>query len=222
MCAVLLFEPGSPERYFPAYPFLIMAASQVLRDARASRHAAQIAVAAFLVTMIVTNTYYMYRPRIDQEDLIAKRRVAGLKAAGLRERSLVAILSNQDSIEQLLNRSPADYAGHPSFRLYGVIEPGTLQVVNWQQAFAREAVEAWSRNADVWVSKWLWEAQPNPDANWVEGDDARIAWREFPSFFRTFETEGESGGAGGFFRLRRGANANRLESLAGPGHVPRP
>jgi hypothetical protein len=220
--AVLLFEPGSPERYFPAYPFLVMAAACALRDIHLVRRAGQMMVAAFLITMAITNSYYMYRPRIDREDQVAKRRVAGIKAAGLRERSLVAILSNQDSIEQLLNRSPEDFAGRPRFRLYGVIEPGTLQVLTWRQTFAREALDAWSRNADVWVSKWLWQSKPHPDANWVEGDDARIQWREIPEFFGTLKTGEESGGPDGFFQLPRGSNMSRLAEIASPRTVTLP
>lgn len=208
--AVLLFEPGSAERYFPAWPFLLVAVAWVLRDFPAGRRVPQLAVAAFLVAMAATNVAAMWRPRIDAEDRAPAERLAEIQAAGLRPGSLVAIVTNQDAIERLSNRALFAPANRLPLRLYDVVEPGTDRVSVWREGFATEALNAWSRGGDVWVSKRFWQQRPRPEWDWVEGDDRRIAWDELPRFFGALPFDRDTGGIDGFVRLERALSEPQL------------
>ena len=200
--AVLVFEPGSPERYLPAYPFVVMAVASALRGFPGSRRPAQLAVAVFLCAMIAANLYYMNRISIGREDSAALSRIEGLKRR-LPANSLVAIVTNLDTIEEIVGRVPFHAINRPiPFRLYDVVEPSTARLPQWREDFARYALAAWSQGAEVWVSKRFTRAGPLPQWNWVEGDDKRISWKEIPTFFAPLETDAETGGTDGFSRVK--------------------
>jgi hypothetical protein len=214
--AIFVFEPGSPERYFPIYPFLILAIAGALRDYPRSRRPLQHVIVVFLAGMMVTNVYSMFRPRIDREDASLAARLLPLKQR-LQDRDLIAVLNNQDALCLFLNRSPFHPLNQPKLlRLYDVIEPASVRVARWREEFAEEALQAWRQGGEVWVSKRLWAAQPLPEWEWVEGDDRRITWKEIPAFFGQLRTVGEVGGADGFLRLLpEGSNLDLLASIAG-------
>lgn len=201
--AVFVFEPGSPERYFPAYPFLILAVSSALRDFPRRRRAPQFLLAAFLICMCVTNVYSMNLLRIGAEDRASLTRILPLKNR-LNNASLVAILSNQDDLLDTCNRNPVSAVNRPALLLlYDVVQPANLRILTWREEFAYKALEAWGAGGEVWVSTRLWQPTPRPDWNWVEGDDSRIAWSQIQAFFTPFQTDDQNGGTDGFFRLRR-------------------
>jgi hypothetical protein len=211
--AIFVFEPGSPERYFPAYPFLILAAAWALRDFRRARRAGQWMIAAFLVCMSVTSVYCMFRPRIDREDAGSLVRLEGLPRPA--RGALVAVVSNQDALYRtstrlLFNRDAA-------IPMDDVIGAATDQILTWRRDFSRSALDAWSQGKDVWASKRFWAVRPLPEWNWAEGDDERIKWKELPEFFLPLETDGECGGLDGFSKLKPGeANLQRLGAFVNP------
>lgn len=216
--AVFLFESGSPERYLPAWPFLIVAAAVALAPGRGTRAAARLParlVAAFIACMMAVNVYSMFRPRIDREDAAPRARLAALAAAGVRPGGVVAILSNQDAVERLCNRDLFTAICRMPVAIYDVVEPGTMQVLGWRESFAQQAVAVWQAGGDIWVSKRLRAARPRPEWSWVEGDDRRVRWQEIPAFFAPLTADGETAGEDGFVRLRRSPdNLARLGSGA--------
>lgn len=212
--AVFLFEPGSPERFFPAYPFLILAVAWALRDFPRARRMPQFVILAFLTCMAATNIYSMYRPRVDRMDAGSIGRLADVRSR-VSDTSLVAILNNLDELEGLTGRAPFSAVNRPApRRLYDVIEPNTLRIPTWRREFAQEALRAWSNGGEVWVSKRLLQDRPRPEWNWVEGDDKRITWKDVPAFFLPLLRDDEFGGPDGFARLEHGdANVTRLASF---------
>jgi hypothetical protein len=214
--AIFVFEPGSPERYFPIYPFLILAIAKVLGDFPTSRRLTQGVILASLTGMLATNVYCMYRPRIAMQDITSAQRVAPLKQR-LRDGDLVAVLNNHDSLYLFANRSPFDPINRPNpLRLYDVIEPANTRVLRWRQEFAKRALRAWDQGDEVWVSKRLWAGKPLPDWQWVEGDDGRVSWTDIPQFFRQFEIAQDLGGPDGFLRLTpTDHNITQLKSAGG-------
>lgn len=213
--AIFVFEPGSPERYLPMYPFLILAIAHALRGPARCGVLMKSVVAVFLVGMAATNVYSTSRARIASEDTPAAQRVASLKPR-LTERDLVSVLSNQDALYVFVNRSPFHRLNQPKpLRLFDVIEPANVRVARWRSEFAAAALDAWRQGGEVWVSKRLWAAKPFPEWDWVEGDDSRVSWRDVPEFFTPIEIAEELGGPDGFFRLLRAeSNLSRLRSFA--------
>jgi hypothetical protein len=212
--AIFVFEPGSPERYFPVYPFLILAIAQALRGYPRPHRLTQSVITVFLIAMVATNVSSMYRPRITAEDRSSVERAALLKPR-LRERDLVAVLSNQDRLCLFLNRSPFHPLNQPTpLRLYDVIEAASTRVERWRGEFAAGALDAWKHGGEVWVSKRLWADRPLPDWDWVEGDSRRVSWKDIPEFFTPLQIAEQLGGNDGFFRLvRADANVLRLSAF---------
>lgn len=212
--AILLFEPGSAERYFPAYPFLVFAVAWTLRDFRA-RRLPQYVTAAFLVCMAATNIASMNRASLDDADRKALTRIAPL-GTRVHDGALIVIVNNQDDLSATCNRSPFAALNQPDpLRLYDVVEPSTARAPAWREEFAREALAAWAGGREVWVTKRLWASRPRPEWSWAEGDDPRVRWQDLPAFFRLLETDGDLGGEDGFYRLKSSqANAARLEAVA--------
>jgi hypothetical protein len=213
--AIFVFEPGSPERYLPVYPFLILAIAQVLRGYPRPYRLMPTVIALFLVTMAATNVYATYRPRIASEDRPSAQRVESLKPR-LTDRDLVSVLSNRDRLYLFVNRSPFHRLNQPRpLRLYDVLEPANSRVARWRWEFAAAALGAWNQGGEVWVSKRLWAVKPLPEWDWVEGDDARASWKDIAEFFTPLQIAEDLGGDDGFFRLLRAdPNESRLSAFA--------
>ncbi len=213
--AVVIFEPGSPERYLPALPFLLVVTAWVLRDFPASRRGTQVFIAAFLLCVVLTNGYSFAAPRIWSENSASVARVADLRTR-MTGSSTAMVATNQDALEETLNRMAFDPINRPTpLPLYDIIEPGSLRVASWRQEFAARTLKVWGSGGEVWISKRVWSPRPLPSWNWTEGDDRRISWKDLPQFFATLNTDAESGGPDGFLRLARNeTNLAVLQPLA--------
>jgi hypothetical protein len=202
--AVFIFEPGSPERYFPAFPFLLVALGWILMNLR-QRRLTQLVIALFLICEFANNTYSLSARVVSREDQMAWQRIAGIQRQAAS--GLVVILTIQDNLEGLVSRALFGEINRPrQFPLYDLIEPATLRVERWRQEFATKALIAWNNDGEVWVTNEVWSAQPRPEWNWVEGDDPRVSWQELPRFFSPLQINSQSGGSDGFSRLTNNAD----------------
>ena len=199
--AVFIFEPGSPERYLPFLPFLLFSVAWVLRNAKHERRPAQLAIAAFLLCVIVSNGYSFSAPRVAAENESISARIGELRPH-LRGASMVMITTNQDPLEEMVNRSAFGQINRPEpLRVYDVVEPGTSKMVNWKHDLAQRVLDVWQARGEVWASKRFWASKPLPEWNWVEGDDPRARWEELPAIFGSLSTDQDYGGPDGFSRL---------------------
>lgn len=200
--AVFLFEPSSPERFLPAFPFLLLAAAAALREFPARKHPAAWGVAAFFVLVAASNLYHM-------SPWVSARRhapvIARLEAIGpeLRNGGVAATLMLSDPIYTYLVNFP-DSPHHPQrHAIYDVVEVAATRVEVWRELFAVRVLSAWSNNEDVWVSKRLRSDKPAPEWYWTEGDDPRIQWTDLQPYFDEFEYDRDVGGDDGFLLLSR-------------------
>jgi len=208
--AVFLFEPGSPERYLPALPFLLASVAWVLRDAGSTRRFTQWMIAAFLVCVVLNNGYSFFRPLVSREDRISEQRVEGFRA-GLPRGSAVVILTIQDPLDDVLNRSPFGKINQPRpLPVFDAIEDFSAE--RWQARLAARFEETWSDGGEVWISKRLWSTKPRPEWFWVEGEVPQISWPQIPRFANLLQTDADSGGEDGFVRLA--ANVPNRQLLA--------
>jgi hypothetical protein len=213
--AVVILEPGSPERYLPALPLLVVASAWSLRDFQSRRRVTQFLIAAFLVCVVFTDGYSFAAPRVSAENAASLARVSDLRSR-LADTGLAMVATNQDSLEETLSRLAFDDINRPApLPLYDIIEPANIRVLTWRQDLAARTLKVWADGGDVWVSTRVWSLKPQPSWNWVEGDDTRISWTDLPRFFATLNTDAESGGPDGFLRLARNdANLAVLTRLA--------
>ena len=210
--AAFIFEPTSPERYLPAFPFLVAATAWCLGDATQRARATQISIAGFLACMILTNVYCMNRWRIDAEDMQLLARVAPVRARH-NDQSLIGVITIQDALRSAVNRELFTPVNRPiPLRLYEIVAFGTPDLPSWRQKFAASAAAAWDQGGEVWISKRAWQSTPQPDWNWVENEDLRVSWRNIAGFFSGLQTDGDLGGPDGFLRVSS-SHANRARLL---------
>jgi hypothetical protein len=211
--AAFVFESGSLERYMPLYPFIALASAYGLSQL-STKKPGPIVIFVFLVLVINVNGALLSRPVINSEIAPAAARLESLRGK-VTPQGLVALVTLQDSVYQLLT----SYPFHPANRretlpAYDVIVVANERIVQWQQDFAKRALDTLQRSQSVWVSKRFLADRPEPAWTWTEGDDRRITWTQLPPFFRQFTYSESVGGSDGFLKLEPSPeNINKLEAL---------
>ncbi len=74
--AVVILEPGSPERYLPALPFLVVTSAWALRDFRSGGRVTQFVIAAFLFCVVFNNIYSFAAIRVSAQNAASLTRVS--------------------------------------------------------------------------------------------------------------------------------------------------
>jgi hypothetical protein len=219
--AVFVFEPSSAGRYLPFLPFIALGTAWVLRDLQTKRRVTQLAIAAFLILVVLTNGYSFFAPRVSGHNATAHSRVSGLRSR-LNGAGLAMVATNRDELEETQSRLVFDNINRPApLPVYDIIEPGNSRTLMWRQELAARTLKAWAAGGEVWVSRRMGSPLPEPSWNWVEGDDPRVSWKDVPRFFATLNTDTESGGTDGFLRLATNqSNLGVLTPLAGGAPLP--
>ena len=199
--AVILFEPGGPEKYMPAYPFFFLAVACALQADGATYRTVRWLMAVFLVAVLCAGNIYAK---------VGGRRTEAYRAFWERKQSLdararrgdmVAVISFWDPLYRVPPLRLLDSQAQPDFWVYDVIEVASTRVFHWRQEFAAQALAKWADGKQVWLSTRLLADRPLPEWKWVEGDTGRVKWSEVRDFFRSVEVQSHVGGADGFVLL---------------------
>jgi len=212
MTLAVFFEGGSPERYFPLYPFFFIAAGQCLCLPQISRPVRLLLVSVFLI-IIVGNLPSSFVSSIHAEENKTAQRIRPLLP--LPPESLIIALTN-DNVSWLRQNGPLYEInrGSPSFRFQSLYLPMT-QTLSWKQDFAARVLAAWAKGGQIWVTNRVSYPKPRQEWNWVEGDDPNVGWAGIVNFFRPLDRGPVLGGEDGFFLLSRStANYSALSSIA--------
>jgi len=198
--AVLVFEPGSIERYLPMYPFLCLSVAFCLSRYRQNRVAVG-GVVALLSVAILVNVAALWRSSV-----LARHRPTADRALSLENKvgpqGLVALVSLFDDLYQLALSFPFDPAvRRTSLPLYDVVQVSNRRVLVWKREFAQRSLHSLEQGQAVWVSKRLLAARPEPAWNWNEGDDPNVSWKDLRPFFSSLSYSAEVGGSDGFLQL---------------------
>jgi hypothetical protein len=201
--AVVLFEPSSPERFLPLFPFAGLAFAAVLD--KAGRHiVASACVAVLLAGSVVVNLEQQWKRAADARFRETTKRLQTLNN-NVQPGALVFLVTFRDDLYRLPELNPLDQrlaASH--FRVVDAIEIASRRIMRWRAEFAEQAQEQWARNGEVWVSERLLAPRPQPHWHWVEGDDQRIRWSELPATFGQLDFDAKVlAGSDGFLRLAR-------------------
>jgi hypothetical protein len=198
--AVVIFEPGSMERYLPVYPFLCLAVAFCLSRWRQNRIAVSICVACMSIAILVNVS------ALRRSSVLKKYQETADRARSLANKvgpsGVIALFSQNDELYSLASSFPFDpVVRKTSLPVYDVIALATSDVREWRRHFALRVVQAFGQRQSVWVSKRLFAAEPHPDWGWNEGDDPDISWRELRPFFRCFHYSADVGGTDGFVQV---------------------
>jgi 4-amino-4-deoxy-L-arabinose transferase-like glycosyltransferase len=211
--AVILFEPGGPEKYMPAYPFFFLAAAVALQAGGGTYRTMRWLMAVFLVVVLCAgNIYAKAGSRRTEAYRAFLERKQSLDAQA-RRGDMVAVISFWDPLYRLPALRLLDSQAQPDFWVYDVIEVASTRVFHWRQEFAAQALARWSQGKQVWLSTRLLADTPLPEWKWVEGDTGRVKWSEVRDFFRPIEVQPRVGGADGFVLVTDGPrNAESLRA----------
>jgi hypothetical protein len=191
------FDGGAGERYLALYPALFLALSVGLSGSRSIGFAKGVAY-AFMGVLILADSVALAKPVLERRQEAAAERVSEV-VQRRRPDSRIITVTWQD---ELVNFSRS-YPFHPlnrsgSLNVGALVTPGTSFAGEWRRAFATDALAAWKRGGEVWVSKRVLSPRPRPEWNWVEGDVKRVAWPDFRAFFSRMEMGESAGGDDGF------------------------
>ena len=191
------WQGGDIERYLALYPILFLALGYSLCNERSWRALNYVAL-IFVVSAALTNVYAMSFHVLNQQQEKLSSRIGELTPR-LKPSSRVFVVNFQDEVYSFTRDfpfNPINRAGN--LKVSSLIEVGGKAVPQWRQEFALRAQTAWSQGGDVWVTRRVLSPRPQADWNWVEGDDKRVSWSDFHSFFLQLELGESVGGDDGF------------------------
>jgi hypothetical protein len=150
--AVVIFEPGSMERYLPVYPFLCLAVAFCVSQWQQNRIAVSICVACMSIAILANVA------ALRKSSVLRKYQETAERARGLANRvgpsGVVALFSQNDELYSLASSFPFDpVMRKTSLPVYDVIALATSDAREWRQHFARRVVQAFGQQQSVWVSK---------------------------------------------------------------------
>jgi hypothetical protein len=208
------WQGGDPERYFALYPAFALALAACISWARRRTSVGRLLLLAFVLVLLAVNVPIYSRQAFASNSQSMLSRVMAFDAVTLPERSMVVTPSWNDAIVAYFGSGAA-----PPLRirgrlpLYGLMQPGVEYAPRWRRDFAERALQALDAGGRIWISRRLLAARPDADWGWVEGDDRRLSWRDFPGYFTPFDYGATLGGPDGFVEmLASPGNRSRLEA----------
>jgi hypothetical protein len=205
------WQGGDLERYLPLYPFLFLAVAGLFALKEVPL-ACRVLALVFILAAGISNVPVMARPVLWREQQRLHARVAGLEPL-LKPNSRVFFV--RDEVAGLQRDFPL-HAAHHELPLEGAVAPGLEGNQHWRPDLAKRILAVWDKDGDVWIAKRLLAEKPQPEWNWVEGDDPELSWRDLSAFFRALDTDADVGGADGFGRVApSSANRQRLSKIVG-------
>ncbi len=196
--AIFIFESGSIERYLPLYPFMFLAFGYALAT---SKRFSRVLFISALAVIVVVNLHAMSKATLDSKKALVESRIHDLLPL-LKPNDLVLAVNEQDNLAEFRQDFPLDpINANRDWQTYDVLEINTARLATWREDFAKRVLACWQRGGAVWLPKRFVYPRPNPEWNWVEGDDKRVKWTDLPAFFSQLELGASVGGADGFVFL---------------------
>ena len=207
--AVIVFEPGSRERYLPVYPVTYIAIAQCLRKNVTGSWSRSIIACVAGPLLIATNWVALGSTGLEKEyNAVIERRMS---LDRIIPKSAIAIMLEGDPLTILPAVNPLDARFRPEhFEPHWAVEPGTTSEKTWRQDFVQIARASWDKGGEVWISKRLLAERPKPEWRWVEGENGVLWWKDLRSYFRALETDRETEGEDGFVRVAHSQGAEVL------------
>ena len=206
ICFAVLFDGGAVERYLPLYPIMFLSFAYTIGSLRVPRVLKVLPVMFFAVAALA-NVGEMARPALAHKQQRTVERLEGV-VSRLRPHSWIVTTHLQDEIVNFQGSSPFHPLNkHNTYRIYPLVNVNSAQATEWRQQFLSHVLDTWSKDGDVWLSTRLRSPRPQPDWNWVEGDDPNVSWTDIYNFFAALQMGALAGGSDGFVLLDR-SNVN--------------
>ena len=208
------WQGGDLERYFALFPALFLAVGAALSTRRPR---ASIIGAAILLALLAGFNLrdYSRRDAAHRCDVLVSR----LRSVPTTpDRPTLLVTLGVDALTTMRGRCPdAPVLERPDNpKVLDIFTPHVENAVRWRQLFANRALAAWQGGGRVWISTRLLESKPAPEWHWAEGDDRRVHWEDFPTFFGRLALGKLGRGEAPFVEvLASPANLAALDSIRG-------
>ena len=178
----IFFDGGAVERYLPLYPAIFISFAVAICCVKSFPAMKYISM-VFGVVLISVNAGAMAKSVLNREQQATLARIGDLQQR-IKPQDRILMVSWNDELVNF-NRS---FPFHPlnrygNFRVGALVTPGTTSVSDWKKEFAKQALEVWRNDGDLWVSRRILSKKPRAEWNWVEGDERRVSWPDFFTFF---------------------------------------
>jgi hypothetical protein len=139
----------------------------------------------------------------------------------LKPNSLLVTTHLQDDLVNFQASFPFDPLNrHNLYHVYPLVMPNSDQAARWQEDFAATILKAWEKGGDAWLSARILSERPQPQWNWVEGDDPRVKWSDVYRFFAHLQKHNVVSSTDGFVLLEKSdSNVQLLNTLINRGQV---
>jgi Ca2+/Na+ antiporter len=207
------FDGGAVERYLPVYPVLFLAFGWVLAQSQLPRVLKVVPVLFFCVAIFV-NSSVMARVVLNRQKQRTSERVQAV-VPRLKPNSWLVTTHLQDDLVNFQASFPFEPINrHNTYHIYPLVVPNSDQAPRWREEFAANILKTWEKGGDAWLSVRMLNPRPEPQWNWVEGDDPRVKWNDIYQFFEQFQTSEVGSGADGFMLLEKSeANVQLLNTI---------
>jgi len=198
--ALFLFESGSIDRYLPLMPMLLLSFAVSL-GSESARTWNRIIGVVFVAVMVIANVAAMSAVTLRNEQEKVELRIKDLEPL-LSSQSRVITINEQDEVYAFNQNFPFNRLNRSGLLAADtLVDPGSAQVPRWRQIFASKTLAKWDNGGDVWITRRVLSERPQPDWNWVEGDDPSLSWTHIKKFFENLEFGQTVGGADGFVQV---------------------
>lgn len=196
---------GDLERYLSILPALFVAVAFALERVGFRRFAAW-PIVALVLAMAAVNLRAMSASGLAHDQTAVLERLGDLPERLPPEHLLVTSYWH-DELVNLVRSYPerVNATGRP-LHVYAAVTPGGPEVPTWQKELATRMLAVWDRGGEIWFARRALAPRPRREWIWAEGDDPRISWTAFPTFFSALRYSRETGGADGFLLLEHNAD----------------
>jgi hypothetical protein len=152
-----------------------------------------VALLAFFACALVTNLEALSRSREPAGHQGAQAIVQALNNR-TTPNDCIAVQSWDDPTMRLVDEHPFSLLNKNRFAYYVVVLYGTAQPKHWLRQLAERIQTAWRKGGRAWISNRFHAGVPDPSWGWVEGDEPRIRWADFHTFFEKLDRGDTFGG----------------------------
>ena len=185
------------ERYLALYPALVlMIATSLSNGDSSSQLPTRAGFLLLLLATLAVNVHSNWRSIVHERwDRQAKRISTLMKQSGAGDFFVLP----GDSVAQVREVRP--YETPDTWRdvhIFKVAATGTVRTPKWRGILANQLLTGWVSGRTIYFSKDLIAAQPNPQSEWVEGEDKAVSWAGLRSVTGQFDLGPCYGGPDGF------------------------
>lgn len=204
VAAIFVFEPSSPERFFPVLPFLLLSIAAAWRSDWRFAPLARAVVCLFAILLPVMNAP-TFIDAFSGWRRPAQAQAGEFRAAAAPDDALIALLITEPLVD-LANDHPFDSLNRAgAIRSWWALDLMDNRAQLWPDRVARFVMANWAGGHAAWVEKAALADRPADRLLWVEGDNPQVHWRGVPAFFRTLDFDKDSGSPDGFLRIAHSA-----------------